>query len=547
VVEPGFRGGAADLRRLGDFQIRTEPCDGFRSPRCAAIGMHGEFAALDVVPPGAGWPVSTSGASFAADLHRGGSPPLTTRIAVTMRHRTLMLFASSLMACTAPREGVEVSSVPLARPTAPSTEQIVEMGQELETFYWERESMDAVRKLQSLDEANAYSATTQALMRQRAETLLAQLPAADQIVAETMHAILRGGFVGWSARSEAYFDRAMALGEQTPTALGGSIVVLAFRVGLELDETRARRAIEMLATHCGVAEALAAEPEIWRSFAWVQFRSPAWIHLGQQPELVRPHHDALARVAARVPLALDFADLMGATNLFQALVEADRGAGEAREPFRRQLLQALEGSRSLAERRGKRYEAIRMQGGTPAQYVDDQIRFLRSARAKGEMVGGQAPALGFLWVSGDESWDSLADLRGRVVVLDFWATWCAPCIASFPQMRAVVEHFEGRPVTVLGVTAVQGYHTAPGGEPIDCSENPGREFELMGKSLADFGITWPVVFIDGSVFHSAYGVEAVPHFVVIDAEGIVRASHTGSPKSADELIQRIEQALSSHD
>jgi thiol-disulfide isomerase/thioredoxin len=69
-------------------------------------------------------------------------------------------------------------------------------------------------------------------------------------------------------------------------------------------------------------------------------------------------------------------------------------------------------------------------------------------------VGDQPPELDFTVVKGSAEPPELnwTHLAGRVVVIDFWATWCTPCIKAIPQLNALVEKFKDRPVTFLSIT-----------------------------------------------------------------------------------------------
>jgi cytochrome c biogenesis protein CcmG, thiol:disulfide interchange protein DsbE len=117
----------------------------------------------------------------------------------------------------------------------------------------------------------------------------------------------------------------------------------------------------------------------------------------------------------------------------------------------------------------------------------------------------------------------LADERGHPVVLVFWASWCAPCIAELPGVERVQRKLAQHPTRLYAI-------------------NTEGDREKASEAAKRLGLTMPIVLDDGSAA-SAYDVATIPHTVVIDGAGKVAAVLRGM-SSEDELwreIVRLEQ------
>jgi thiol-disulfide isomerase/thioredoxin len=151
-------------------------------------------------------------------------------------------------------------------------------------------------------------------------------------------------------------------------------------------------------------------------------------------------------------------------------------------------------------------------------------RRAKAKEASAALVGKAAPPLNFQWSTRD-GLKTLADLKGKVVVLDFWATWCGPCISSFPQVRELTAHYQGLDVVVLGVTSIQGSISGLQPQRIDTKGDPKKEFSLMADFIKAKDVTWTVVFSQEEVFNPDYGITGIPHMAIVAPDGTLR--HTG--------------------
>jgi len=188
-----------------------------------------------------------------------------------------------------------------------------------------------------------------------------------------------------------------------------------------------------------------------------------------------------------------------------------------------------------------------------AAALERLIKRLDSPAMRGMLLDHPAPALTMNWthdVNGTPTWKSLEDLKGKVVVLDFWATWCGPCVASFPAVRELRAHYSPEDVVIIGVTSLQGAHywrpnEAKPDRPskVETKDDPKLEESLMTEYMQEMEITWPVVFTAQDVFNTDYDVSGIPHVAIIDADGVLRFNnlHPASPLS--EKTAKIDQLL----
>ncbi len=259
-------------------------------------------------------------------------------------------------------------------------------------------------------------------------------------------------------------------------------------------------------------------------------------------EVVNANRPKLLALAGILPDSVGGREALMLGSIVMAL--ADDTTPAEREPLRAKVYALVVRARDSAS------ETDRWR-----QQLVDMEKGLNGAFVRTGLVGEAAPELDLVWGSGKfgslgtTAPKKLSDLKGNVVVLDFWATWCGPCIASFPRIRQLQKHYDGYPVVILGVTSVQGFHidtkaADPKARKIDTKGDPAREMELMKTFIAQENMTWSVAFSSQPVFNPEYGVQGIPHVAIVDAKGIVRKRGL-HPMSGtlEEKIKQIDDLL----
>ena len=128
----------------------------------------------------------------------------------------------------------------------------------------------------------------------------------------------------------------------------------------------------------------------------------------------------------------------------------------------------------------------------------------------------------------------LSDLRGKVVLMDFWATWCGPCKKAMPHIQAIHERFKDQPVEVYGIAVWQ--HRDPNVDPV---QGPA---DYMKENNYTYGLV-----VQGDEAAKAYKVNAIPTLAVVGKDGKLLHIQTGMGGGEDALVAIIEKALKAED
>ena len=175
---------------------------------------------------------------------------------------------------------------------------------------------------------------------------------------------------------------------------------------------------------------------------------------------------------------------------------------------------------------------------------------IKSAQKLAKLIGQPAPALQIeSWTNGSPL--TADELKGKVVLLDFWAIWCGPCIATFPHLREWQETYSDKGLVIVGMTKYYNYSwdeatnkPVRGKEKDDVSN---EDEQVMLKHFAEFHKLEHRFAIQGKESTSSYdfAVTGIPHVVLIDRQGVIRLIKVGSgPANAKAIHDMIEKLLS---
>ena len=172
----------------------------------------------------------------------------------------------------------------------------------------------------------------------------------------------------------------------------------------------------------------------------------------------------------------------------------------------------------------ERFEEYMKVAAPAASPADLQFKRAKLFAAQPELARKRV-APNFHFVGLDGKTISMENLAGKVVLIDFWATWCGPCKNALPHLREIAQKFQGQPLVVISIS-------------LDADEPTWKDF------VAKNGMTW-AQFRDGGFdgpMATQFNVKAIPTTFSIDADGFVQDRQVGDGNIEEILKKLIAQA-----
>lgn len=147
-----------------------------------------------------------------------------------------------------------------------------------------------------------------------------------------------------------------------------------------------------------------------------------------------------------------------------------------------------------------------------------------------ENMSGTKIAPDFNLPTTDKKQLKLSDYKGKVVIIDFWATWCPPCRAGIPDLVELKDTYKGK-VEIIGIS-------------LDGITRGGKTLKDVVPFMKEFKINYPVVYGEMETIDSYGGINSIPTSFVVDKEGKIISSHIGLVEK-DVYKAEIDKALAS--
>jgi cytochrome c biogenesis protein CcmG/thiol:disulfide interchange protein DsbE len=124
---------------------------------------------------------------------------------------------------------------------------------------------------------------------------------------------------------------------------------------------------------------------------------------------------------------------------------------------------------------------------------------------------------------------SLSDFKGKVVILDFWATWCPPCRKGIPDLVELKNEFKNEDFEIIGIS-------------LDTFTRGGATKDDVVPFMKDYGINYPIVIGNPQIAQQYGGVRSIPTSFVIDKEGYIVSYYQGLIEK-DQYLKDIKKAM----
>jgi cytochrome c biogenesis protein CcmG, thiol:disulfide interchange protein DsbE len=149
-----------------------------------------------------------------------------------------------------------------------------------------------------------------------------------------------------------------------------------------------------------------------------------------------------------------------------------------------------------------------------------------AAESKGRLVGNPAPDFAVKVVAGSKGTVSLKSLRGKVVLVDFWGTFCEPCKKSFPKLQDLNTKYGASGLRIVGI-----------------SEDEADDKDKIPGFADTYGAKFTLGWDEDKAIAKAYKPETMPSSFLIDKKGVIRFAHVGYHDGEEVRVEKEVKEL----